>query len=102
MSSSGALGAALLAERMAGWVHLWRRCSPASNKLHARRVLDQVCPRRTCHFTNCRHAMAIRRPRTCVTHLHQTGQGGVLVLAREVASRDELHAMTRFCGVNYG
>lgn len=93
----GALGAALLAERM-GWpgtpVAAVLACQ---HKLHARRVLDQVCPEANVPFAELPARYGDPAPEDLRYPLFiKPVKAAFSVLAREVASRDELHAMTRF------
>ena len=93
----GALAAALLAERM-GWpgtpVAAVLACQ---HKLHARRVLAEVCPEANCGFVglnteyNEAVPMGLRYPAFV-----KPVKAAFSVLARTVHNRDELQAHTRF------
>ena len=93
----GALAAALLAERM-GWpgtpVTAVLACQ---HKLHARRVLAEVCPEANCGFVGLNTEYNEAVP----TGLHYPAfvkpvKAAFSVLARFVHNRDELQAHTRF------
>jgi hypothetical protein len=93
----GALAAALLAERM-GWpgtpVQAVLACQ---HKLHARQVLAEVCPEANLGFA----PLAARYGDPAPDGLHyplfvKPVKAAFSVLARTVASRDELQALTRF------
>ena len=93
----GALAAALLAERM-GWpgtpVDAVLACQ---HKLHARGVMQDVCPQANTPFA----ALAARYGDPAPAGLDyplfvKPVKAAFSVLARTVASREELHALTRF------
>ena len=93
----GALAAALLAECM-GWpgtpVDAVLACQ---HKLHARQVLEQVCPEANVPFA----PLPARYGDPAPAGLHyplfiKPVKAAFSVLARVVHSREELHAMTRF------
>lgn len=93
----GALAAAMLAERM-GWpgtpVGAVLACQ---HKLHARRVLQEVCPRANLPFA----PLAARYGDPAPTGLEyplfvKPVKAAFSVLARSVGSREELQALTRF------
>jgi hypothetical protein len=93
----GALAAALLAERM-GWpgtpVNAVLACQ---HKLHARRILDQVCPEANTPYAPLPARYGEPAPEgISYPRFIKPIKAAFSVLARTVHSRDELHAMTRF------
>lgn len=97
----GALAAAMVAERM-GWpgtpVQAVLACQ---HKLHAREVLQQVCPEANIGFARLDAAYGGPVPQALPGGLPyplyvKPVKAAFSVLAREVASRAELHAHTRF------
>lgn len=93
----GALGAALLAERM-GWpgtpVNAVLACQ---HKLHARRVLQAVCPEANVPFAPLPARYGDPAPEGLEYPLFiKPAKAAFSVLARVVHSREELHEMTRF------
>jgi hypothetical protein len=97
----GALAAALLAERM-GWpgtpVEAVLACQ---HKLHARRVLAAACPAASVPFAALPARYGEPAPDALPAGLAypvfvKPVKAAFSVLARSVADRDELHAMTRF------
>ena len=93
----GALGAALLAERM-GWpARRWRRCWPCQHKLYARQVLQRVCPEANLPFAPLQARYGDPIPHG----LHYPAfakpvKAAFSVLARRVANHAQLTALTRF------
>jgi hypothetical protein len=93
----GALAAALLAERM-GWpgasVNAVLACQ---HKLHARHVLQKVCPEANCAFQILPARYGEPAPH-CLSYplFVKPVKAAFSVLARNVAGREELHAHTRF------
>jgi biotin carboxylase len=93
----GALAAALLAERM-GWpgtpVAAVLACQ---HKLHARRVLAQVCPEASCAFVglNAGYNAAVPEGLRYPAFVKPV-KAAFSVLARTVRHREELHEHTRF------
>jgi biotin carboxylase len=93
----GALAAALLAEKMG-----WPGTSPSAvvacqHKLHAREVLERVCPEANAAFQRLPAAYGEAAP----AGLHFPSfvkpiKAAFSVLAKVVRSRDELHHFTRF------
>ena len=93
----GTLAAALLAERM-GWpgtpVAAVLTCH---HKLHARRVLQQVCPEANLAFSALDMAYGEPVPEgLCYPQFVKPVKAAFSVLATTVANRRELHAHTRF------
>jgi len=93
----GALAAALLAERM-GWpgtpVHAVLACQ---HKLHARQVLQEVCPEANPAFSQLPARYGDPAPEGLAYPLFvKPVKAAFSVLARDIRDRDELHAMTRF------
>lgn len=97
----GALAAALLAERM-GWpgtpVEAVLACQ---HKLHARQVLQDVCPAANVAFAPLPARYGDPAPASlpselCYPVFIKPVKAAFSVLARVVANRDDLHAMTRF------
>jgi hypothetical protein len=93
----GALAAALLAERM-GWpgtpVHAVLACQ---HKLHARQVLQEVCPESNTSFAPLSARYGDPAPDGLSYPLFiKPVKAAFSVLARTVRSRAELHALTRF------
>jgi len=93
----GALGAALLAERM-GWpgtpVAAVLACQ---HKLHARQVLEEVCPEANTPFAPLPARYGDPAPDGLAYPLFvKPVKAAFSVLARVVRNRDELHEMTRF------
>lgn len=93
----GALCAALLAERMG-----WPGTAPAAvvacqHKLHARRVLQAVCPEANVPFglIDARYGGPVPEGLPYPVFVKPV-KAAFSVLARQVASRAELHAHTRF------
>jgi hypothetical protein len=97
----GALGAALLAERM-GWPGTPVKAVLAcQHKLHARQVLEAVCPESNTPFAPLPARYGDPAPSVLPNRLDyplfvKPVKAAFSVLARVVHGRDELHAMTRF------
>ena len=93
----GALAAALVAERL-GWPGTPVRAVLAcQHKLYARRVLERVCPEANVPFAELPARYGEPAPGGLGYPLFvKPVKAAFSVLAREVANRDELHAMTRF------
>jgi biotin carboxylase len=93
----GALAAALVAEKM-GWPGTPVNAVLASqHKLYARQIMQRVCPELTPDFAElpCEYGHDIPEDFTYPTFVKPV-KAAFSVLAREVASREELQAHTRF------
>jgi hypothetical protein len=94
----GALAAALVAERLGLPGTPVAAILACQHKLHARRVLQQVCPEAS--MPACRAAgRALRRPgarRAGLPGLREAGEGGVFGAGAAVDNQAELHRHTRF------
>ena len=93
----GALAAAMLAERM-GWPGTPVKAVLAcQHKLHARQVLEQVCPQANVAFRVLDTQYGGAVPNALAYPLFvKPVKAAFSVLARVVQSREELHAHTRF------
>ena len=93
----GALAAALLAERMSWPGTPVKAVLACQHKLHARQVLDRVCPEANLAFAplEARYGDPIPDGLTYPLFIKPV-KAAFSVLARSVANRDELQAHTRF------
>lgn len=93
----GALAAAMLAERM-GWPGTSVEATLAcQHKLHARTVLEQVCPEANLRYQPLKCAYGDEVPEGLPYPLFvKPVKAAFSVLAAQVGSRAELHAHTRF------
>jgi hypothetical protein len=93
----GALAAALVAEKLGLPGTAPTAVLAAQHKLHARRVLDQVCPEANLPFAALDCAYGADVPHDLPYPLYvKPVKAAFSVLAREVRNRDELQAHTRF------
>ena len=93
----GALAAALVAEKLGLPGTPVNAILACQHKLHARRVLQQVCPEANVPFEDldARYGAAIPEGLHYPAYVKPI-KAAFSVLARRVASRDELHRHTRF------